>query len=167
MNWSRDEPTDDVLFNRSFSLRKDDALSQLGKAFGEFAQWVFGPTGILSLRLLAFGDFSYNGRFAKYNMLLCRMEQQQAQITIPESQRLYFRPVKGDDKTLHELLDKHSDVLEACPADSLFKFPGDEDVSPPVMFDSETESSFSTGEWESFEESSGEEEDSREEEVFY
>jgi hypothetical protein len=134
-NWSEFDSEDDVVFNRDGLIPRDDACPQLGKAFGDFAQWVFGPKGILSLRLLAFGDFSYNGRFAAHNLLLCRMEQQPADIAIPESQRLYFRAVKADDRNVHELLSKHSDVLEACPIDSLFNIPrGPSSIVP----DSET-----------------------------
>jgi hypothetical protein len=39
-----------------------------------FADWAFGPDGILSLQFLVFGDFAHNGRYAKYNVLLCRDE---------------------------------------------------------------------------------------------
>jgi hypothetical protein len=159
-NWSEFDSEDDVVFNRDGLIPRVDACPQLGKTFGDFAQWVFGPKGILSLRLLAFGDFSYNGRFAAHNLLLCRMEQQPADIAIPESQRLYFRAVKEDDRNVHELLSKHSDVLEACPIDSLFNINIPEGP-PSIVPDSETESSISTDEWETFEES-GDEEDSEE-----
>src|SRR4051794_7591845 len=38
----------------------------------ELGQWAFGPEGISSLRVLAFGDFSHKGRFAKSSVLLCK-----------------------------------------------------------------------------------------------
>ncbi|PWY88399.1 hypothetical protein BO70DRAFT_331792 [Aspergillus heteromorphus CBS 117.55] len=36
------------------------------------AQWAFGPCGYLNLQVLAFGDFSYDGYYNEYNILLCR-----------------------------------------------------------------------------------------------
>ncbi|KAI9784369.1 MAG: hypothetical protein M1816_000893 [Peltula sp. TS41687] len=43
-------------------------------ALAEFAQWAFGPTGYPALQVLAYGDFSYEGRYERYNLLLCRRE---------------------------------------------------------------------------------------------
>jgi hypothetical protein len=37
----------------------------------EFANCAFGPDGLPTLKLLAFGDFSYDGRFHASNKLLC------------------------------------------------------------------------------------------------
>lgn len=105
------------------SRRKDDGtssdhgLSEFGDDFEDFAQWVFGPNGIPSLRLLAFGDFSYRGRFVEYNHLLCRKSHSQAGHHRP---RRYFRTITDDDNELWDLFDKHHDALEACPTDSLF-----------------------------------------------
>lgn len=119
-SWSLRGKEDDVKFDQAGLSPRDDKLPWLGKSFGDFAQWVFGPTGILSLRLLAFGDFSYRGRFVKHNLLLCRRERP-TQAATHETQNLYFRSVTVDDQELWELVEKHFDVLEACPADSLFK----------------------------------------------
>lgn len=37
-----------------------------------FANWAFGPNGLPTLQVLAFGDFSYDGRFHIHNKLFCR-----------------------------------------------------------------------------------------------
>lgn len=38
----------------------------------QFANWAFGPNSLSALQVLAFGDFSYDGRFYNYNNLFCR-----------------------------------------------------------------------------------------------
>ena len=39
-----------------------------------FAHWAFGPDGLTTLQVLALGDFSFRGRFANNQVLLCRQE---------------------------------------------------------------------------------------------
>ena len=38
----------------------------------DFAEWAFGPTGFPNLLVLAYGDFSHQGRFRWTNLLFCR-----------------------------------------------------------------------------------------------
>lgn len=88
-NWdtSKDEPFDFA----SMEL-PSKRFPMLEKSFVDFAQWVFGPTGIRSLRLLAYGDFSYEGRFGNRALLLCRRDSARS----------------------------NEDSVTACPCDSLF-----------------------------------------------
>lgn len=89
-------------------------------SFVDFAEWAFGPTGILSLRVLAFGDFSYDGRFARHNLLLCRKEQP-ARTVARGVQHRYFRSMTVYDEDLWKLFKEHYNVLTACPVDTLFQ----------------------------------------------
>jgi hypothetical protein len=101
---------------------------QLGASFVKFAQWAFGPEGILSLRLLAYGDFSYNGRFGVATLLLCRREVPEAlsrrggRSTRSSERFLRFREVKErEDWELWELYERELGILAACPTDTLFR----------------------------------------------
>ena len=38
----------------------------------EFAQWAFGSDGLPNLQIIAYGDFSHNGRYTKHTELFCR-----------------------------------------------------------------------------------------------
>lgn len=97
---------------------------RLETSFFDFAQWVFGPSGIRSLRLLAYGDFSYEGRFAHTTLLLCRQDApRDTQDSDDQDARRFprFREVrKGEDRQLWELFERERHVLAACPCDSLF-----------------------------------------------
>lgn len=120
-NWdtSKDEPFDFA----SMEL-PSKRFPMLEKSFVDFAQWVFGPTGIRSLRLLAYGDFSYEGRFGNRALLLCRRDSARSNEDSADeeaSQFLRFREVKrGEDAELWELFEREKHVLTACPCDSLF-----------------------------------------------
>lgn len=117
--WSRYAPEDDGFAEAKLDLPNEQTPGRVGKSFQEFAQWVFGPTGILSLRLLAYGDFSCDERFASDNLLLCRTERP-PQVVSSDMQSLNFRSISVDDKELWELYEKNADLLGACPVDSIF-----------------------------------------------
>jgi hypothetical protein len=73
----------------------------------EFADWAFGVDGFQNLQVLAFGDFSYDGRYSKYNVLLCRSEHGYQKLT-------------RDQVPYWDLIQSHMDMLEACPYDNIF-----------------------------------------------
>ncbi|OAQ60886.2 hypothetical protein VFPPC_01929 [Pochonia chlamydosporia 170] len=81
----------------------------------QFADWAFGPNGVASLRLLAYGDFSCRGRFADSCFMLRR-----AFLTNGNQSpyQFYFQDVQRDID-LDELLDRHAEFLEACPTNAL------------------------------------------------
>ena len=72
----------------------------------EFAHWAFGADGFPNLQVLAFGDFSYQGRYSKYNVLLCRSENGYTKLT--RAQIPYW-----------DLIQNHMDMLGACPFDDI------------------------------------------------
>jgi hypothetical protein len=44
--------------------------SGLVQGFVRFANWAFGAEGLPDLKVLEFGDFSYEGRYARHNLLV-------------------------------------------------------------------------------------------------
>jgi hypothetical protein len=90
-----------------------------------FANWAFGPNGLPTLQVLAFGDFSYDGRSHIHNKLFCRHTWS---IRNPENDILQqsedelvltFRLVRENDRELWDLIDRNTEFLEACPTDSI------------------------------------------------
>jgi hypothetical protein len=91
------------------------------------AQWAFGPSGLPELQILAYGDFSYDGRYEWQNRLFCRSKfaldlaiagsNSDCEATLEAD--LTFREVTKTDLALMELLEEHSDMLSACPEDKI------------------------------------------------
>ena len=77
----------------------------------EFARWAFGSNGLSKLQILAFGDFSYDGRHIGRTVVLCR-------------QRIGschgFRVASREDVISLGGIDKLFDFLGACPKDQLY-----------------------------------------------
>jgi hypothetical protein len=100
----------------------ESASSQSSDDLHDFLQWVFGPSGVPSLRLFAYGDFSYNRRFDIYCDLFCRDEQSANLDKERHSNRVqFYRKVTDEDQELWDLLKEHENLITACPIDSLFE----------------------------------------------
>lgn len=118
--WVNANEYDEEIYNLSLNGIPEERLHRLGGPFKNLAQWAFGPDGIRSLRLLAYGDFSGNGPFQRFNLLLCRRDEFLG--TDYASQHFHFREVRpGEDTELWELYEREKHVLEACPRDSLLR----------------------------------------------
>src|SRR6266498_2216571 len=106
---------DDADLETMYELRKRRNLLP-------FAHWAFGADGIPSLQVLAYGDFSFEGRFGSKNYILCRQSW-----TIPKQKMgntsgddkedimLPFRPIRDGDINMMELVSENMDFLGACP----------------------------------------------------
>ena len=117
--WCKQAEKDDGPFDFAGMNLPDREFPRLGRSFVDFAQWAFGPAGIRSLRLLAYGDFSYDGRFAYATLLLCRRDSPRGKED--DERFLRFREVKeGEDRELWELYEQELHVLTACPTSTLF-----------------------------------------------
>jgi len=100
---------------------RDAASVLLGKLFG-FANWAFGPEGFPELDIVAFGDFSYQGRFSWNNLLLCRDKSSSSPANPDSTQQgaaFTFRNMRKNDRALWDLLKRNADFLEACPSDEI------------------------------------------------
>ena len=71
-----------------------------------FAEWIFGPQGVVSLHLVAFGDFAYDGRKPGNNLGLCR------NTTGGGDSNFY---IVHEDDHFSEVFNDYSDVLGVCP----------------------------------------------------
>jgi hypothetical protein len=101
-------------------------LRKLPRKLLPFAHWAFGADGIPSLQVLAYGDFSFEGRFGSKSHILCRQSW-----TIPKQEKgntsedgkedktLPFRSIRDGDKNMTELVSQNMDFLGACPVDSI------------------------------------------------
>ncbi|KAA8652800.1 uncharacterized protein ATNIH1004_001705 [Aspergillus tanneri] len=93
--------------------------------FDEFAQWAFGENGFSSLQILAYGDFSYRGRYSTTNILLCR-DSTPPQHSSPRQRN--YRHLAETDKSLWHMLHQYAYALQACPAGFLLE------AAPPFDF---------------------------------
>jgi hypothetical protein len=100
-------------------------LAEAPQSLLKFDHWAFGAEGIPSLQVLAYGDFSFEGRFDYPRLLLCREEWQAWRNPKDNSDNsgartLPFRPIRPSDVKMRELIRENMDFLEACPADTIF-----------------------------------------------
>ena len=70
----------------------------------------FGPEGIPELRILAWGDFSHDGRWGESNVPLCRDQSL-------EPTRTSFQTLRDSDFDYRDLIDENMDTLSACSPD--------------------------------------------------
>jgi hypothetical protein len=84
----------------------------------DLAPWAFGPDGLLSLELLAYGDFSYEGRSDASQALLVKKLVQDDPID-GVNQRT-FRHMLPTDRRQNMLVDEISIALAAFPADYIY-----------------------------------------------
>jgi hypothetical protein len=74
-----------------------------------FANWAFGSDGLSLLRILAFGDFSYDNLFQFNNHVFCRHTWS---IRDPDTNKqtvFTFRLVRGTDYELWSIIYHHMD----------------------------------------------------------
>ncbi|KAH8650229.1 hypothetical protein BGZ60DRAFT_569554 [Tricladium varicosporioides] len=99
-------------------------MSRLPPKLRKFANWAFGPDGLPMLEVLAFGDFSHDGRFHNHNRFYCRHTRSirtPGNVTLQQSEHervLTFRPIRKNDKEW-DLIDRNKKFLEACPTNSI------------------------------------------------
>jgi hypothetical protein len=75
--------------------------------FLKFANWAFSAQGLPDLQVLAWGTFSYDGRYARLNVLLCKGENG-------------HRTLTKVDVTCWDLVHDNIEMLSACAVDQLW-----------------------------------------------
>jgi hypothetical protein len=80
----------------------------LRSQFLDFIEWAFSPQGLTSLQFVVFGDFAYGGRKSWTQVCFCRNDTTGGYVMI--SRR---------DARWKQMVRCYSDVLEACPSDTL------------------------------------------------
>jgi hypothetical protein len=103
-----------------FDDKSESKFSAALPEIHELASWAFGPEGLPSLQVLAYGDFSYRGR--RPNLVLCRsksLDDSDIQKSASRLSSLAYREVTKADFSEQEILYTNAHFLEACPEDSL------------------------------------------------
>ncbi|KKZ61360.1 hypothetical protein EMCG_04005 [[Emmonsia] crescens] len=96
----------------------------------KFVNWAFGRNGLPHLRILAYGDFSHQGRFKNSQLLFCRkgaaVSGVQAgnwfgsrYLTHARASQLSFRLMAEQDKELWRSLNLRPFDLGVCPTENL------------------------------------------------
>lgn len=105
---------------QKMSLDRDRAQRVPG--LSAFASWAFGPDGLPNLRVLAYGDFSYHGRYIEDTFVFGRDEfvescrESTHSMTDSEVDCGYSLLTK---EQRNEVMELYGDFLEACPVDVL------------------------------------------------
>lgn len=94
---------------------------ELTEHFHDLAQWAFGPEGLSSLRVIAYGDFSHKGRYARSNLFLSRNVGARRYRVHRHEDMLGGCLGGGELREERELVCKYVEMLEACPIDPLFE----------------------------------------------
>lgn len=93
----------------------DDELAPPGtylrNEFRHFAQWAFGPEGISSLDIIAYGDFAHGGRLSSDSVLLKRQTGRTS----------HFRVLAAMGWEWKDALDQYHVEMGACPSEQLFR----------------------------------------------
>ncbi len=76
------------------------------QGFVQLADWAFGADGLPALQILAWGDFSFDRRFAADQLVLCRHENS-------------YRPLPRADALVQGVAADYADLLLACPSERL------------------------------------------------
>lgn len=119
-NWGR-PPS---IAHSTASTDSFNEMSRLPPKLRKFAHWAFGPDGLPTLEVLAFGDFSHDGRFRNHNHLFCRHTRSIRTLENDTSQQgegervLTFCPIRGNYREWG-LIDRNKEFLEACPTNSI------------------------------------------------
>lgn len=89
------------------SKAKTEIPSKLEEIY-DFAQWAFSADGLPSLQVLAYGNFSYEGRYSKFNLLLCRSDGG-------------YKTLTQSDILPWNLVQDNEDMLASCPLDDILE----------------------------------------------
>ncbi|KAI8670234.1 hypothetical protein NCS55_00768700 [Fusarium keratoplasticum] len=73
--------------------------------FYRFAEWAFGPQGLVTLEAIAYGGFAQGGRVGRHSFVLCRTMGDESG----------FRLLNQDGPGWKALMDRYCNALEACP----------------------------------------------------
>ncbi|PNP59676.1 hypothetical protein FNYG_14886 [Fusarium nygamai] len=91
--------------------RREWGTPPLQQSFRDFANWVFGPSGIESLEYIVTGDLSHGNRYAANNALICGAVGGERRYRVISQERggPEWRDVKG----------RFGSALAACPAENI------------------------------------------------
>jgi len=89
-----------------------------------FLNWAFGPSGIVSLRMVVYGDWSGDRRFARHNGLAVRNSSEAGDKGRVDCCRVdgptynwYWSPFCNLPQDIQDLLEQHESLITACPVE--------------------------------------------------
>ena len=104
-------------------LSLDPYRAQQVRGLSDLASWAFGPNGLLNLHVLAYGDFSYQGRYIEDTFVFGRNKKfvkSSRELPLPLRESDFgYSLLRKDER--NDVLARYGDFLEACPVDSLVR----------------------------------------------
>ncbi|KAG8534055.1 uncharacterized protein KY384_000898 [Bacidia gigantensis] len=125
-----------------------DWIAEEAEELEEFADWAFSSEGFPNLKVLASGDFSHDGRYARSQAMWCRVEhlanedndrikaggrgdKGKGKEVIRAGSRICYRRMTGTEIRKDEFVQENMDMLASCPVTPYFleyarkdRFPG-------------------------------------------
>ncbi|PTD06571.1 hypothetical protein FCULG_00007181 [Fusarium culmorum] len=90
--------------------RREWKTPPLRQSSRDFADWVFGPDGIMSLEYIVAGDLSHGSRYSKCNALICRSAERGRRY------RVISQKTGGEEWI--DVKSRFGRALEACPVEN-------------------------------------------------
>ncbi|KAF2174668.1 hypothetical protein K469DRAFT_756655 [Zopfia rhizophila CBS 207.26] len=97
-----------IVFDEVRKPATESIEDEAGQDILKFARWASSSDGLQNLQVIAWGNFSYEGRYAQDNVLLCRKGAE-------------FRPLTVADTYFWDLININMDMLATCPFDSILR----------------------------------------------
>ncbi|OOF96530.1 hypothetical protein ASPCADRAFT_167416 [Aspergillus carbonarius ITEM 5010] len=91
-----------------YTYKYGEDLPYQPEEISDFAQWAFSADGLPNLQVLAWGDFSYGGRYSKFNLLLCRSDDG-------------YQPLTPFNTVSWGVFQDNLDMMAACPLDDILE----------------------------------------------
>ena len=91
----------------------------------DLASWAFGPSGLQNLQVLAYGDFSYQGRYIEDTVVFGRDRSGESERGFAGSGNEHSGAKDGytllRKEERNDVLALYGNFLEACPVDALLR----------------------------------------------
>ena len=121
-------PSTGLPWNLSTTTRQQMSLdpyrSHQVPGLSTFASWAFSPHGLPNLQVLAYGDFSYDGRYVENTFIFGR----DGFVLSAQKPTFWAAAPKTDGgfsllgkEERNEVMARYGNFLEACPVDSLLE----------------------------------------------
>ena len=100
----------------------DPHRAQQVPGLSDLALWAFGPDGLSNLQVLAYGDFSYQGRYVEDTFVFGRNRSGNSPVVSTRSldrSDFGYSLLQKDER--NDVMALYGDFLEACPVDPLLR----------------------------------------------
>lgn len=104
------------------AMSLDPHRAQQVPDLSDLASWAFGPDGLLNLQVLAYGDFSYQGRYIEDTFVFGRNRSANSlrgSTRSLDKSSFGYSLLQKDER--NDVMALYGDFLEACPVDALLR----------------------------------------------